>query len=249
MRGVPCFPSVGKLPQPVDLAIIVTPPKTVPGVIEECGQFGIRAAVVITAGFSEVGGEGAELERALLAAARRHRVRVLGPNCLGLMRPPLGLNATFARGNALPGSLALLSQSGAVCTALLDWATPSGIGFSSVISLGGSSELDFGEVIDYLAADPKTEHILLYVEGVRDGRRFVSSLRAAARVKPVILMKVGRHPEGSRERSQPSVAVRGSFQAVGSARTARLVRSQSSSLSSRWEVQPPSSSSSSRSWR
>jgi acetyltransferase len=198
VRGVPCFPSVGKLPQPVDLAIIVTPPKTVPGVIEACGQFGIRAAVVITAGFSEVGGEGAELERALLAAARRHRVRVLGPNCLGLMRPPLGLNATFARGNALPGSLALLSQSGAVCTALLDWATPSGIGFSSVISLGGSSELDFGEVIDYLAADPKTEHILLYVEGVRDGRRLVSSLRAAARTKPIIVLKLGRHPAGSR---------------------------------------------------
>jgi acetyltransferase len=198
VRGVPCFASVGELPQPVDLAVIVTPPRTVPAVIEECGRFGIRAAVVITAGFSEAGAEGAKLEHELLAAARRHGVRVLGPNCLGLMRPPLGLNATFARGNALPGSLALLSQSGAVCTALLDWASPSGIGFSSVISLGGSSDLDFGEVIDYLAADPRTEHILLYVEGVRDGRRLVSSLRAAARTKPVIVMKVGRYPAGSR---------------------------------------------------
>ena len=198
IRGVPCFPSVSKLPEPVELAIVVTPPATVPGIIEECGQVGIRAAVVITAGFSEVGGEGVALERAVLANARKHGIRVLGPNCLGLMRPPIGLNATFAKGNALSGSLALLSQSGAVCTALLDWATPNGIGFSSVISLGGSSDLDFGEAIDYLAADDRTEHILVYIEGVKDGRRLVSSLRAAARTKPVIVMKVGRHPAGSR---------------------------------------------------
>src|SRR6185437_11249615 len=111
---------------------------------------------------------------------------------------PLGLNATFARGHGLPGSLALVSQSGAVCTAMLDWATSNGVGFSSVISLGGSMDLDFGEVVDYFAVDGKTEHILLYIEGVRDGRRLVGSLRAAARIKPVILMKVGRHPAGSR---------------------------------------------------
>jgi len=198
VRGVPCVPSVAKLAQPVDLAIVATPPATVPGIIEECGRAGIRAAVIITAGFSEAGAEGARLEARLLESARRHGVRILGPNCLGLMRPGLGLNATFARGNALAGSLALVSQSGAVCTALLDWATPSGVGFSSVVSLGGSSDLDFGEVIDYLAADERTEHILLYAEGVRDGRRLVSSLRAAARLKPVIVMKVGRYPEATR---------------------------------------------------
>jgi succinyl-CoA synthetase alpha subunit len=113
----------------------------------------------------------------------------MGPNCLGLMRPPIGLDATFARGGALPGSLALVSQSGAVCAAMLDWAKPSAVGFSSVISMGGSSDLDFGEVIDYLAADGQTEHILLYIEGVRDGRRLVGSLRAAARMKPVIVMR------------------------------------------------------------
>jgi acetyltransferase len=198
VRGVPCFPSVARLPEPVDLAVIVTPAATVPGIVEECGRAGIHAAVVITAGFAETGAEGAKLEARLLASAKRHGVRILGPNCLGLMRPPLGLNATFARGNALAGSMALVSQSGAVCTALLDWATPSGIGFSSVVSLGGSSDLDFGEVIDYLAADEKTGHILLYVEGVRDGRRLVGSLRAAARLKPVIVMKVGRYPEATR---------------------------------------------------
>jgi len=198
IRGVPCVRTVSQLPEAVDLAVIATPAPTVPGIIEECGRRGIRAAIVITAGFRESGPEGAELERALLDAARRHGIRLLGPNCVGLMRPPLGLNATFARGNALAGGLALVSQSGAVCTAMLDWATPMGVGFSSVISLGGSTDLDFGEVIDYLAADPKTAQVLLYVEGVRDGRRLVGSLRAAARSKPIIVMKVGRHPAGSR---------------------------------------------------
>lgn len=198
VQGMPCFDAVGKLPPRVDLAVVATPPRTVPDVIEQCGRAGVRAAVVITAGFSEVGKEGAKLERALLENARRHRLRLVGPNCLGLMRPALGLNATFARGTPLPGSLGLISQSGAVCTAMLDWARPNKVGFSSVVSLGGSTDVDFGEIIDYLVADAKTEHILLYIEGVRSARRFVSALRAAARVKPVILMKVGRHPAGSR---------------------------------------------------
>ncbi|MGZ5061516.1 MAG: bifunctional acetate--CoA ligase family protein/GNAT family N-acetyltransferase [Usitatibacter sp.] len=198
VRGVPCVARVSMLPAGVDLAVIATPPATVPGLIEDCGAAGITAAVVITAGFGELGPAGKELERAVLEKARLHGVRMLGPNCLGLARPSLGLNATFARGQALRGSLALVAQSGAVCSAMLDWATPSGIGFSSVISMGGSTDVDFGEVIDYLASDEKTNHILLYVEGVRDGRRLVGSLRAAARMKPVIVMKVGRYPAGSR---------------------------------------------------
>jgi acetyltransferase len=198
VSGVPCYASIGKVPAHVDLAVIATPARTVPQVIEECGSAGVRSAVVITAGFSEVGPEGAELERALLESARRGGVRLVGPNCLGIARPALGLNATFARGAALPGSLGLISQSGAVCAAMLDWATPNRVGFSSIVSLGGSSDIDFGEIIDYLANDPETEHILLYIEGIRDARRFLSSLRAAARAKPVIVMKVGRHPAGSR---------------------------------------------------
>ena len=198
VHGLDCYPAVGKIPQRIDLAVIATPAHTVPGVIEECGEAGVRAAVVITAGFSETGPQGARLERALLENARRYRLRVIGPNCLGLMRPETGLNATFARGGALAGSIGLISQSGAVCTAMLDWAHSHGVGFSSVVSLGGSTDVDFGEIIDFLVNDPKTEHILLYIEGVRDARRFVSALRAAARVKPVILMKVGRHPAGSR---------------------------------------------------
>ena len=198
VRGLACVPGVASLPEAPELAVVATPAATVPGLIDECGRAGIRAAVVITAGFREAGPAGAALERALLDNARRHGLRLLGPNCVGLMRPPLGLNATFARGQALAGGLALVSQSGAVCTAMLDWATPMGVGFSSVVSLGGSSDIDFGEVIDYLASDPETKQVLLYAEGVRDGRRLVSSLRAAARVKPVIVMKVGRHPAGSR---------------------------------------------------
>jgi len=198
VRGVPCYASVAQLPQPVDLAVIATPAQTVPEVIDRCGRAGVRAAVVITAGFSETGPEGRALERAVLDNARRHRLRLVGPNCLGIMRPEIGLNATFARGTALDGSLGLVSQSGAVCAAMLDWAAPNKVGFSSVVSLGGSTDIDFGEIIDYLANDPKTEHILLYIEGIRDARRFLSSLRTAARVKPVIVMKVGRHPAGSR---------------------------------------------------
>ena len=196
--GIQCVPTVAKLPAPVDLAVIATPPATVPGLVAECGAAGIHAAVVITAGFGELGAEGKRLEAEVLDNAHRHGVRILGPNCIGLIRTPLGLNATFARGQPLPGGMALVAQSGAVCSAMLDWATPNGVGFSSVISIGGSSDVDFGEVIDYLAADEHTEHILLYIEGVRDGRRLVGSLRAAARGKPVIVMKVGRHPAGSR---------------------------------------------------
>jgi acetyltransferase len=198
VQGVPCFATIGEAPGRVDLAVIATPAATIPGIINACGEAGVRAAVVISAGFSEAGPAGAKLERALLESARRHRLRILGPNCLGIVRPDIGLNATFARGQALPGSLGLISQSGAVCTAMLDWATPNRVGFSCIASLGASTDVDFGEIVDYLVNDPLTEHILLYIEGVRDARRFMSALRAAARVKPVILMKVGRQPAGSR---------------------------------------------------
>jgi len=198
VRGLKCYRSIAEVPQPVDLAVVATPPPLVPGIIEECGRAGARGAVVITAGFSETGPEGAALENAVLENAKRYGLRLLGPNCLGLMRPEIGLNATFAHGNAIPGSLGVVSQSGAICTALLDWARPNNLGFSSVVSLGGSADLDFGELVDYLTYDPKTEQILLYIEGIRSARRFVSALRAAARTKPVVVMKAGRHPTGVR---------------------------------------------------
>src|SRR3954469_1794785 len=198
VHGVPCYPNIGDVPQPVDLAVVATPAQSVPGVIDACGRAGARSAVIITAGFSEAGPAGEMLERSLLENARRHGMRVLGPNCLGLMRPGIGLNATFARGHAIAGSLGVVSQSGAICTALLDWARPNNIGFSSVVSLGASADLDFGEIVDYLTYDTATEQILLYIEGIRNARRFIGSLRAAARTKPVIVMKAGRHPTGVR---------------------------------------------------
>ncbi|GAB4180509.1 MAG: GNAT family N-acetyltransferase [Rhodocyclaceae bacterium] len=196
--GVPCYASVEDIPQRLDLVVIATPAATVPGIIESCGRAGVRAAVVVSAGFSESGARGEQLERALIENVRRHRIRLVGPNCLGVMRPEIGLNATFAHSGADAGSIALISQSGALCSAILDWAKPNNVGFSSVISLGSSGDLDFGEMLDYLVNDPKTESIFLYVEGIRHARRFVSALRAAARAKPVLLIKVGRHPEGSR---------------------------------------------------
>jgi acetyltransferase len=208
--GLKCYESVEAVPQRLDLAVIATPAETVSNIIDACGRAGTRSAVVLSAGFAETGAKGQKLERDLLRIARHHRVRLIGPNCLGIMRPELGLNATFARGQALPGSLGLVSQSGALCTAMLDWARPNNVGFSSVVSLGGSTDVDFGEIIDYLVNDPRTEHILLYIEGVREARRFVSSLRAAARIKPVILMKVGRHPAGSRAAVSHTGAIVGS---------------------------------------
>ena len=217
VSGVECFASVADLPAGVELAVIATPAPTAPDLIEQCGRAGIKAAVVISAGFGETGAAGAALEQAMLANARRNNIRLLGPNCLGIMRPSSGLNATFARGTARAGSLGLISQSGAVCTALLDWAAPNHVGFSSIVSLGASTDVDFGELIDYLVSDPATAHILLYIEGVRDARRFVSALRAAARIKPVILMKVGRYPAGSRAIQSHTGAMVGSddvFEAV-----------------------------------
>jgi acetyltransferase len=198
VHGVPCFAAVSKLPAPVDLAVIATPPRTIPAIIADCGRSGVRAVVVITAGFAEIGAAGLALQRDMLVQARQYGVRIVGPNCLGLLRPDIGLNASFARGSARAGNIALVSQSGAVCTALLDWAAQNGTGFSSVVSLGGSVDVGFGEILDYLAADERTRYILLYIEGIRDARRFLGSLRAAARAKPVVLMKVGRHPVGSR---------------------------------------------------
>lgn len=193
----PCFRSVEDVPHRLDLVLIATPAATVPAIIEACGNAGVKVAVIVSAGFSESGARGAALERAMLEAARRHGLRILGPNCLGLIRPDIGLNASFAQGNAHKGSIALVSQSGAICTSILDWATSNNVGFSNVISLGASSDIDFGEIVEYLMSDHRTESIFLYVEGVRDARRFMSSLRSAARVKPVLVIKVGRNPAGS----------------------------------------------------
>ncbi len=198
LRGHTCYARIDDVREPVDLAVIATPAATVPELIHQCGQAGVRAAVVLSAGFGEVKGEGKRLEKAMLAEAQRFGMRILGPNCLGFIRPDMGINATFSKQTAEPGSLALVSQSGALCTAILDWAVAHQVGFSSVISMGDAADIDFGDVLDYLALDPETRSILLYVEGVRNARSFLSGLRVAARMKPVVVVKAGRHQEGSR---------------------------------------------------
>jgi acetyltransferase len=197
------------LPAPVDLAVVATPARTVPEVLRQAGAAGIHAAIVLSSGFGEAGPAGRALQSELIDAARDSKVRVLGPNCLGAMRTDVGLNATFARTPALRGPLALVSQSGAICGALLDWAHGAGIGFTSVVSLGAAADVDFGEVLDFLVADPATEAVLLYVEGIRDARRYVSALRAASRVKPVVVLKVGRYAGGSKAVSSHTGALVG----------------------------------------
>jgi succinyl-CoA synthetase alpha subunit len=189
--GERCYASAGDLPAIPELALIATPAPTVAPIMEACGQRGIRHAIVLSAGFREVGEQGAALEAGVKAVAKKHGIRFIGPNCLGVQRPSIGLNATFSQGATLSGDLALVSQSGAICTAMLDWAETNGIGFSSVISTGASADLDFGEILDYLAFDNQTKGILLYIEGIRDARRFMSALRATSRFKPIVMVKVG----------------------------------------------------------
>ncbi len=198
IQGKSCFTSVKEISQPIDLAVIVTPAAIVTQVITECGEKKIPQVIILSAGFSEIEGGGELLEQKIIEIARQFKIRFLGPNCLGIRRPSIGLNATFENSPALPGNLAFVSQSGALVAAILDWAVEEQIGFSTLVSLGNSADLDFGEILDYLALDNKTDCILLYIEGIRYARRFMSGLRAAARLKPVIAIKGGRNAQGSR---------------------------------------------------
>jgi len=198
VQGKRAYASIADIGKPVELVVIATPPQSVPGIIEDCGIHGVKAAVIITAGFGEAGPAGIALEKQLIETARRYNIRLVGPNCLGIMRPSIGLNATFNKGGANTGNIAFISQSGALCTAILDWAQSNDVGFSSVVSMGSSTDVDFGEILDYFISDAKTSSILMYIEGIRNSRTFMSALRAAARIKPVILVKVGRHAAGSK---------------------------------------------------
>lgn len=211
IEGTLAYRSVGELPIAPDLAVICTPPDSVAGLIDELGARGTRAAVVITAGFGEGGSEaGAERRQRLLDAARPYTLRLVGPNCVGVQLPRLGIDASFSHAAAAPGDLAFLTQSGAMVTAMLDWAGSRSIGFSHVVSLGDMADVDFGDLLDYLALDPGTRAILLYVEGVTQARKFMSACRAAARAKPVIVIKGGRHAEGAKAASSHTGALAGS---------------------------------------
>ncbi len=204
LAGRPCHARVADLPAAPELAVICTPADTVPGLIAELGAAGTRAAVVLTAGMS------AAQKQAMLDAARPHLLRVLGPNCIGLLAPHIGLNASFSHIDAQPGELAFVSQSGALVTAMLDWADAQRIGFSHFVSLGEHADVDFGDMLDYLSNDPRTRAILLYVESIESPRKFMSAARAAARNKPVIVIKSGRSAQGQRAAASHTGALAGS---------------------------------------
>jgi len=210
VAGVRCYRNVAALPQAPQLAVICTPPPSVPGLIAELGARGTRAAIVLTAGMAQAGERpGISLQQAMLEAARPYLLRILGPNCIGLLVPGIGLNASFAPSSAQPGRLAFVSQSGALTTAVLDWANGRNIGFSHFISLGDGADVDFGDILDYLVSDPATDAILLYIESIRHARKFMSAARAAARNKLVLVVKAGRVPEGAQAAASHTGALAG----------------------------------------
>jgi len=204
------YARLGDIPEPLDLAVIVTPAPTVPGIIGECIAAGAKGAVVISAGFREHGAEGKALERQIAEQLNGNHLRVIGPNCLGVMNPIIGLNATFAQTIALPGNVAFLSQSGALLTAILDWSLREQVGFSAFVSTGSMLDVGWGDLIDYFGDDPNTQSILIYMESVDDARSFLSAARAAAMSKPIIVIKGGRTRAASKAASSHTGALTGS---------------------------------------
>ncbi len=190
--GIKAYPSIQDVPERVDLVVVVTPAPTIPAIIADCVELGIPGAIVISAGFKEIGPEGVELELELLAHARRGGMRIVGPNCLGVMSPITGLNATFAAGMARPGNVGFISQSGALCTAVLDWSFRENVGFSHFVSIGSMLDVGWGDLIYYLGDDPRTESIVIYMETIGDARAFISAAREVALTKPIIVIKPGR---------------------------------------------------------
>ncbi len=208
--GIKAYPTLAALPQTVDLAVITTPAATVPGLIKECVETGVKGAIIISAGFKETGEQGALLEKQVLEQARRGNLRVIGPNCLGVMCPPGGLNATFAGAMARSGSIGFISQSGALCTAVLDWSLREDVGFSAFVSIGSMVDVDWGDLIDYLGSDPQTRSIVIYMETIGNARSFLSAARAVARNKPIILIKAGRTQEAAKAAASHTGALAGS---------------------------------------
>jgi acetyltransferase len=211
IRSTVNYRSVAELPTTPDLAVLATPPPTIPGLIADLGAQGCRAAIVVTAGFGEgAEAEGAHLRTKMLEASRPHLLRIVGPNCIGVISPGKGINASFAHLTPHAGDLAFVTQSGAIATGLLDWATARGFGFSHVVSLGDMADVDFGDVLDYLALDRATRAILLYVENITSARKFMSAGRIAARAKPVIVIKSGRSAAGAKAAMSHTGALAGS---------------------------------------
>ena len=217
VMGLKCYPSIKNVPEHVDLAIIATPAKTVPKIVEECGEAGVDGVVIISAGFRETGEEGRKLEEEIARIKEKYGLRILGPNCFGFIRPHLNLNATFLLKNPEPGQIAFISQSGALGSAILDWAISSHIGFSMFISLGSMLDIDFGDLIDFLGEDPYTRSILIYMESVGDARKFMSAARGFARTKPILVIKPGKHSAGAKAAMSHTGSIAGSFEVYDAA--------------------------------
>ncbi len=196
--GVKTYKTVNQIPEPVDLAIIATPAKTVPDVMEECGMAKVKGVIIVSGGFKETGLAGKALEEKILEIAKKYAIRVVGPNCIGIINPKINLNATFLDNMPKPGNIAFLSQSGALGSAILDWAVRENIGFSSFVSVGSMIDVDFGDLIDYFGSDPKTKSILMYIEGITEARKFMSAARHFARTKPIIVVKSGKFTESAK---------------------------------------------------
>lgn len=226
--GLPCYANIGAVEEKVDLAVIVTPAPVVPGIVRECVDAGVRAATVISAGFKERGEAGAELERQIQAELRCGTMRLIGPNCLGMMNPILGLNATFAENIARPGNVAFLSQSGALLTAILDWSSQEEVGFSAIVSTGSMLDVGWGDLISFFGEDPKTQSILLYMESIGEARGFLSAAREVALNKPIIVIKAGRSEAASHAASSHTGALTGSDEVFDAAfRRCGVLRVQS----------------------
>ncbi|MCU1235998.1 MAG: CoA-binding domain protein [Candidatus Solibacter sp.] len=215
--GVKAYASVSDIPEQVDLAVIITPPPSIPGLIRECGENGVQGAIVISAGFKEVGAEGAELERQLLIEAQKTGIRIIGPNCLGVMSPLSGMNATFATAVARPGSVGFISQSGALCTAVLDWSLKEMVGFSAFISVGSMVDVGWGDLIYYLGNDPKTKSIVIYMESIGNARSFLSAAREVALTKPIIIIKPGRSAAAAKAAASHTGSLTGSDEVLEAA--------------------------------
>jgi acetyltransferase len=215
--GIKAYPTIAAVPEPVDLAVVVTPAPTVPGIIKECVEVGVRGAIIISAGFKEIGPEGAELERQILHEARRGQMRLIGPNCLGVMSPVTGLNATFASAMARPGKVGFISQSGALCTAVLDWSFKENVGFSAFVSIGSMLDVDWGDLIYYLGDDPHAQSILIYMETIGEARSFLSAAREVALTKPIIVIKPGRTEGAAKAAASHTGSLTGSDEVLGAA--------------------------------
>jgi acetyltransferase len=215
--GVKAYPSITAIPEEIDLAVIITPPPSIPALIKECGENGVRGAIVISAGFKEVGAEGARLEQQLLEEAQKANIRIIGPNCLGVMSPLSGLNATFATTIARPGSVGFISQSGALCTAVLDWSLKEMVGFSAFVSVGSMVDVGWGDLIYHLGNDPKTRSIVIYMESIGNARSFLSAAREVALNKPIIVIKPGRSAAAAKAAASHTGSLTGSDEVLEAA--------------------------------